>query len=73
MFGGITYQVLPGHCQVDESFLDSKLVLYSGVKFQTIAIAAQVHMHQHWRRKVQKWWGQLNFEPVFRYLQNCDN
>ena len=26
----------------------------------------------HWRRKVPKWWGQLNFEPIFRYLQNCD-
>ena len=26
----------------------------------------------HWRKKVPKWWVQLNFEPIFRYLQNCD-
>ena len=26
----------------------------------------------HWRRKVPKWWGQLNFEPIFRYIQDCD-
>ena len=28
--------------------------------------------HSHWRRKVSKWWGQINFEPIFRYLQDCD-
>ena len=71
VFCGSSLVLLRNVCDCDTRFVLGCSM--HGLQSERFQFAKKV-IKQHWRRNVIKWWGQLNFESIFRaYHSSEDN